>query len=56
MKTNPCLKTPFVLLEAVKEDLIDKRQFRSALDRLISHTYRISPSLYTRVLELSDKM
>lgn len=50
------MSTPFVLLAAVKNNKLTKKQFRTALDDLISFNYRISPPLYQRILELAEKL
>ncbi len=50
------LSTPFVLLDAVKEGHIDKKQFYNALNGLVSFNYRIPPTLYTKICKLCDKM
>lgn len=50
------ISTPFVLLEALRNKVLTKRQARAALENLVSHNYWISPSLYARILAKIEKI
>jgi len=45
------LSTPFILLEALKEEKLSGTEFESAMEKLVDDGYRISPKLYARILE-----
>ncbi|MDI6860183.1 MAG: DUF3368 domain-containing protein [Methanocellales archaeon] len=45
------ISTPFILLKALKDKNISYVDFKDSLDELIEQKYRISPRLYTKILE-----
>lgn len=49
------LSTPYVLISNVKQGKLSKKDFRLAMDRLISFHYFISSALYQKILELIEK-
>ncbi len=50
------LSTPYILISNVKQGKLSKKDFRRAMDRLISFHYYISPALYQKMLEIVEKL
>ncbi|KXB03858.1 hypothetical protein AKJ47_01500, partial [candidate division MSBL1 archaeon SCGC-AAA261G05] len=46
--------TPFILLEALRKKKLSGVEFKSAMERLVDAGYRISPKLYTRILQKAE--
>lgn len=49
------IRTPFVLLRALKKKKIKKEDFKESFDNLIKYDYRISPILYKEIIDLAEK-
>ena len=49
------ISTPYLLTMAVKSKILNKEDFKSALEKLISFNYYLSPTLYNKILKVVEK-
>lgn len=49
------VSTPFLLLEAHREQRLGAAAYRRALEALLGHGYFLSPRLYQRLLDAADR-
>lgn len=47
---------PYILLKALKEKLISKKEFDQLLDKILSYNYYISPRLLKEIIEISSRI
>ena len=47
---------PYLILKALKQEYITKKEFNELLEELLEHNYFISPKLLKKIIEISDKI